>query len=157
MASILKRIVCGVAALVLVGGASAQNVGEQVSLGGFALEGLAAQTLVAGRCSLFLWSKTDRPVFILFATENPAQALVRIGGRDRKLARRATSGNSLLGHYERQTFSADKYSLDVDLTYVRDGKILDGAIIERGVMRSSDAKGVTTVVPVGGMIGCKPA
>ena len=33
----------------------------------------------------------------------------------------------------------------------------DGAMIERGVMRSRDAKGAVTIVPVGGMIGCKPA
>ena len=72
-------------------------------------------------------------------------------------ARKATSGESLLGHYEKQTFSADKYNLDVDLTYVRDSKMVDGAMIERGVMRSRDAKGAVTIVPVGGMIGCKPA
>lgn len=157
MASILKRIVCAAAAVAMAGAAGAQSVGEQVSLGGFALQGLAAQTLTPGRCGLFLWSKTERPVFILFATENPAQALVRIGGRDKKLARKATSGESLLGHYEKQTFSADKYSLDVDLTYARDGQMVDGAMIERGVMRSRDSKGAITVVPVGGMIGCKPA
>lgn len=157
MASILKRIACVAAALAMAGVAGAQSVGEQVSLGGFALQGLAAQTLTPGRCGLFLWSKTERPVFILYATENPAQALVHIDGRDKRLARKATSGESLLGHYEKQTFAADKYSLDVDLTYARDGKMLDGAMIERGVMRSRDAKGAITIVPVGGMIGCKPA
>jgi hypothetical protein len=158
MASILRRVVvAAIAALAMADAAGAQSGGEKVSLGGFALEGLAAQTLTPGRCGLFLWSKTERPVFILYATESPAQALVRIGGRDRKLSRKATSGESLLGHYEKQTFTADKYSLDVDLTYVRDGKMVDGAMIERGVMRSRDAKGAVTVVPVGGMIGCKPA
>lgn len=157
MASILKRIACAATALAIAGVAGAQSVGEQVSLGGFALQGLAAQTLTPGRCGLFLWSKTERPVFILYATENPAQALVRISGHDKKLARKTTSGESLLGHYEKQTFAADKYSLEVDLTYARDGKMTDGAMIERGVMRSRDAKGTVTVVPVGGMIGCKPA
>ena len=157
MATILKRIACAAFAMSMAGAALAQTAGEQVSLGGFALQGLAAQPLTPGRCSLFLWSKTERPVFILYATENPAQALVRINGRDRKLARKATSGESLLGHYEKQTFSADKYNLDVDLTYVRDSKMVDGAMIERGVMRSRDAKGAVTIVPVGGMIGCKPA
>jgi hypothetical protein len=157
MATILKRIACAAVAMSMAGAALAQTAGEQVSLGGFALQGLAAQPLTPGRCGLFLWSKTERPVFILYATENPAQALVRINGRDRKLARKATSGESLLGHYEKQTFSADKYNLDVDLTYVRDSKMVDGAMIERGVMRSRDAKGAVTIVPVGGMIGCKPA
>lgn len=157
MASVLKRLACAAAALMMAGAASAQTTGEQVNLGGFALQGLAAQKLTPGRCGLFLWSKTERPVFILYATENPATALVRIGDRDRKLARKGTSGQSLLGHYEKQTFSADKYTLDVDLTYVRDGKMTDGAMIERGVIRSRDAKGAVTVVPVGGMIGCKPA
>lgn len=157
MASILKRFACAAVALLAAGAAGAQSVGDQVSVGGFALQGLAAQTLTPGRCGLFLWSKTERPVFILYATENPAQALVRIGGRDRKLARKTTSGDSLLGHFEKQTFAGDKYSLDVDLKYEHDGKIRDGAMIQSGVMRSRDAKGAITVLPVGGMIGCKAA
>lgn len=156
MASILRRLACAAAVVAAVGAAGAQSVGDQVSLGGFALQGLAAQSLTPGRCSLFLWSKTERPVFILYATENPAQALVRIGGHDKKLARKTTSGQSLLGHFERQTFAGERYSLDVDLNYERDGKMRDGAMIERGVLRSRDEKGAVTILPVSGMIGCKP-
>ncbi|MEZ6031030.1 MAG: hypothetical protein R3C46_14960 [Hyphomonadaceae bacterium] len=157
MASVLKRLVCSLVALGAAGAALAQNVGEQVVVGDFALQGLAAQTLNPGHCGLFLWSKTERPVFILYATESPAQALVRIGGRDRKLARKTTSGESLFGHFDKQTFAGDKYSLEIELTYDRDSKMQDGALIQRGVLRSRDKAGAETILPVGGMIGCKKA
>ncbi len=157
MASVLKRLACAAVAVAAAGVAVAQSVGDEINVGPVTLQGLAAQQLQPGRCGLFLWSKTERPVFILYATENPAQALVKIGGRDRKLVRKATSGESLLGHYEKQTFAADKYSFEVDLTYNRDGKMLDGAMIEHGVMRTRDKSGVETILPVGGMIGCQRA
>ena len=157
MASVLKRLACAAVAVVAAGTAVAQNVGDEVNLGAVTLQGLSAQLLKPGSCGLFLWSKTERPVFILYATENPAQALMKIGGRDRKLARKATSGESLLGHYEKQTFAVDKYSFEVDLKYNRDGKMLDGAMIEQGVMRTRDKSGAETILPVGGMIGCQRA
>lgn len=162
MASILKQLACAAVAFAVastaVGAAAmAQSSGQDISIGGHNLQGLAAQKLTPGRCGLFLWSKTERPVFILFATENPAQALMRIGGRDRKLSRKAASGQAVLGHYEKQTFAADKYSFEVDLTYRQDDKLLDGAVIERGIMRTRDKAGMETILPIGGMIACQKA
>lgn len=67
------------------------------------------------------------------------------------------SGESVLGHFEKQTFVGGKYRFDLDLTYERNGKVQDGAIIERGILRSRDKAGFETILPVGGMIGCKKA
>lgn len=155
MASLLKRAACAAAVVVLAGLAEAQSNSNQVDIGGVRLDALAAQKLAPGRCGLFLWSRTERPVFIMFATEAPAEATVRISGRNRQLARKVTSGERVYGHFERQTFANGQYSLEVELTYDTSRPIQDGAIIKQGVMRTVDKKGFATVLPVGGMIGCQ--
>lgn len=155
MATVLTKLACTLVAASLAGAALAQSVSDRINIGAIELQDLPAQTLDNGRCGLFLWSKTERPVFILFATESPARALVRIGNRDQRLDRKQVSGEAVLGHYEKQTFSGGKYSFEVDLTYNRDSKLQDGAVIERGVLRTRDQKGFETILPVGGMIGCK--
>lgn len=155
MASLLKRVACAAAVIVFAGLAEAQNTSNQVDVGVFRLDALQAQKLSPGRCGLFLWSRTERPVFIMFATEAPAEATVRIGGRNRQLARKITSGERVLGHFEKQTFANGQYSLEVELIYDVTRPIQDGAIIKQGVMRTVDKKGFATVMPVGGMIGCQ--
>lgn len=157
MASVLKRAVCAAAAFVLAGAAMAQSNSSQVDIGGVQLEALSAQKLSPGRCGLFLWSRSERPVFIMFATEAPAQATVKIDGRNRQLARKTTSGERVLGHFERQIFANGQYSLEVELAYDRSRPIQDGAIIKQGVLRKTDSKGFATILPVGGMIGCQKA
>ncbi len=157
MASLLKRTICSAAVLVLAGLAEAQSTSDQVDVGGVRLDALSAQKLSPGRCGLFLWSRSERPVFILFATEVPAQATVKIGGRTRQLTRKTTAGERVLGHFEKQTFASGQYSFDVDLTYDRSRPIQDGAIIDKGVLRTKDSKGFATILPVGGMIGCQKA
>jgi hypothetical protein len=157
MASVLKHLVCALAVMAATGAAAAQSVADRVSFGEIELQGLKSQKLTPGRCSLFLWSKTERPVFVLFASEDPAQALVKIDGREYRMSRKTTGGEAVLGHYEKQSFVGGKYRFDLDLTYEKDGKVQDGAIIERGVLRSRDKAGFETILPVGGMIGCKKA
>lgn len=155
MATVLTKLACAVAALSIAGVALAQSVGDRISVGAIELQDLPPQTLAAGRCGLFLWSKTERPVFILYATESPARALVRIGNREHRLDRKQASGEAVLGHYEKQTFAGGKYSFEIDLKYDQEAKLQDGAVIQRGVLRTRDQKGFETILPVGGMIGCK--
>lgn len=157
MASVLKRIACAAFILATVGAAGAQSVADRVSFGEIELQALKSQKLTPGRCSLFLWSKTERPVFVLFANEDPAQALVKIDGREYRMSRKTTSGEAVFGHFEKQSFVGGKYRFDLDLTYEKDGKVQDGVIIQRGVLRTRDKAGFETILPVGGMIGCKKA
>lgn len=157
MASLLKRAALALAVLASAGSAVAQNVGERVDAGTFQLQALEAQNLKAGSCALFLWSRSERPVFILFAPDNPAKATVRIDGRIRTLDRKTTSGARVLGHFEKQSFAGGKYAFEIELVYDQNRPIQEGAIIDHGVLRTRDAKGVVTVVPIGGMIGCRKA
>ncbi len=157
MASLLKHAVCAAAVTLFAGVAQAQTTATQVDIGGLRLEALASQKLSPGRCGLFLWSRTQQPVFIMFATETPAEATVKVGGRNRQLTRKSTAGERVFGHFEKQTFANNQYSLEVELTYDLARPVQDGAIIKQGVMRTVDKQGFSTVLPVGGMIGCQKA
>lgn len=157
MASLLKHAVYAAAVILFAGIAQAQTTATQVDIGDLRLEALASQKLSPGRCGLFLWSRTQQPVFIMFATETPAEATVKVGGRNRQLARKSTAGERVFGHFEKQTFANNQYSLEVELTYDLSRPVQDGAIIKQGVMRTVDKKGFSTVLPVGGMIGCQKA
>lgn len=157
MASVLKYASLAAISLCLAGAASAQSVGSQVDAGGLKFEALDAQELKPGQCALFVWSRSARPVFILFAPDNPSRATARVDGREQQFERKATSGARVLGHFERQTFAGGRYAFEIELAYDTDHPIQDGALIRQGVLRHRDSKGNLTVVPVGGMIGCKKA
>lgn len=158
MASVLKRAACAAAAILFAGLAHAQGASTQVDIGGLKLDALPAQKLSPGRCGLFLWSRTQQPVFVLFATDTPAEATIRVGNRNRQLARKTTEGDRVFGHFARQTFADRQYTLEIELTYDTSRPVQDGAIIKQGVMRTTDKNGFETVLPIGGMIGCqKPA
>jgi len=71
MASVLKRLACAALIMVSAGSAVAQSVADRVSFGEIELQALKSQKLTPGRCSLFLWSKTERPVFVLLRMKIP--------------------------------------------------------------------------------------
>ncbi len=150
----------GVLVIAVFAALSAANASGQavaaVEAGGFRIGELAPQRLPPGRCGLFLWSRSEQPAFILYATDTPARALMVLEGREQALMRTTIGGERILGHFERQTFANGEVSFEVDLTYDRERPIQDGAIIKLGVMRTRDAAGVETILPVGGMIGCQP-
>jgi len=146
-------ILATTAALLLAASASAQE--SRLQIGDMAFDALPAQELAQGRCGLFLWARGAQPVFVLFASDAPAQARVRIDGRDHELRRTAFSGESSHGHFERQTFSNGRLTLEADLAFDETRPIRDGAIIERGMLRIAARDGAETVAPVGGMTACK--
>lgn len=154
MASALRFVAVAMASAFLAGGALAQRDGG-VEAGGMKFGALPSQTLKPGQCGLFLWSRTERPEFIVFVPDNPARATAIINGRIRQLDRKTKSGDLVLGHYRKQSFASGAFAFELELTYDADRTVKDGAIIRQGVLRTYDRKGGTTVVPVGGMIGCQ--
>jgi hypothetical protein len=157
MADLLRSACLAIAVLCAPGAAVAQSNGDRVDVGDFQLDGLPSQELSVGHCGLFLWSKSERPVFIVFASEQPAQATVRLNGKIRALKRTATAGEMVFGQFETQTFAGNGVTFQIDLTFDHAKPIQDGAVIKSGVLRSRNKQGFETLVPVGGMIGCKTA
>lgn len=157
MARILRSALIAIGATSVVCSAYAQSAGQIVEAGDLRLENLPQQELQAGHCSLFLWSKAERPVFILFGEDNPARATIRVNGQTRKIDRVASSGQKVLGQFEKQSFSGAGVAFEVDLTFDGERPVKDGAVIKTGVLRAKLKDGAEAVLPVGGMIGCKAA
>jgi hypothetical protein len=154
MAFLAAAVLCAGAAAPL---ASAQSAGDHVEVGDLRLEALPAQDLIAGHCSLFLWSRSERPVFILFATDNPGRATVRTQGRTRTLERRTGAGERTFGQYRTQSFSGSGVAFDVELEFDADRPVQDGAVIKTGMLRTRTRDGSEAMLPVGGMVACKAA
>ncbi len=127
-----------------------------VDAGSMAFEALDPQPLTAGSCGMFLWARSGgEPVFVMAAFARPPEARVKLRGRERQLTRSAAEGAAISGHFERQTYTDGRLTLTVDVTFDTARRIVDGAAIERGVIRVSDREGWETIIPVGGLVACK--
>jgi hypothetical protein len=157
MAGFVKTAGLCLALLFVEGAARAQSSADFVDAGDMRFGALPQQELASGHCSLFLWSRSERPVFILFIDDNPSRATVRLQGKIRSIQRKATSGERVYGHFAKQSFSSDGVSFDLDLTFDEERPIKDGAVIKTGVLRTRTRDGSEAMTPVGGMIGCKAA
>lgn len=157
MACVLRSVLLAVGFASVACSAHGQSAGQIVEAGDLRLENLPQQELQAGHCSLFLWSKAERPVFILFGEDNPARATIRLNGQAKKIDRVASSGQKVLGQFEKQSFSGAGVAFDLDLTFNDEQPVKDGAVIKTGVLRTKLKDGAEAVLPVGGMIGCKAA
>jgi hypothetical protein len=104
---------------------------------------------------MFLWGRNgEQPILLLAAFASPAEARVRVNGRDRRLRRMNADGASRYGLFENQSFSDDRMTLEVDVVFDENRELTDGVALERGVIRARDAEGWEVVISVGGLIGC---
>lgn len=119
------------------------------------LERINRQSLDPGQCGLFLWSRGDNPTFVFVSYNEPSLARVRIDGQSRALERDRFSGESVLGHFERQVFEDSRVVLTVDIKVDEGRPIQDGAVVQSGTITARTRRGWETVTPVGGMIACE--
>lgn len=154
MAGLLKAALLA-AAMAAAGPCFAQSAADHVEAGDIRFEGLPQQPIESGHCGLFLWSRSERPVFILYVQDNPAKGTVRLGGKLKAIDRTSTAGKRVFGHFEKQNFSGAGVAFEVDLSFDEDSPVKDGAVIRTGVLRTRMKDGAEAVLPVGGMVGCK--
>lgn len=147
MAAALR--IAALACALLVAAPSAAQQGEAV------LTELPPQSLQAGACGMFLWSRGPQPAFVFVAYDTPAVARIAVSGRTIALRRTAFTGERVSGHFERQTFSDGSATVEADVRFDLDRPIRDGAIIGEGVLRLVSPGGWQTVTPVGGMVACQ--
>lgn len=116
---------------------------------------LEAQPLTSGACGMFLWAQAaQQPMLILAAYAAPAEARVKLRDRETILRRVSADGEARFGHYETQTYSDGRLTIEVDVVFA-DTPMREGARVERGVIRVTDREGWQAIVPVGGLIGCE--
>jgi hypothetical protein len=129
----------------------------EVSLiaGDLRFDPIESQPLPPGACGMFLWARSgEQPILLVAAFANPAEARVRLSGRNRTLRRSSADGASRYGHFETQAFEDDRLTLEVEVAFDEDRPMTDGVALESGVVRVRDREGWETVIPVGGLIGC---
>ncbi len=131
--------------------AGAPRAAEQ----GLPLQELPTQTLVRGQCALVLWTRTAPARRVFMALNDPAGALVQVGGKTVTLARTAWDGAAVFSHYPHQTFSGDGWTLKIDVEFDTRSGLVGGAVAPSGSLELSDAKGWSTVLPVAGMVACQ--
>lgn len=118
------------------------------------VSGLGPQTLEAGECGLFLWSKTDIDTFIFFSRANTGEALFARDETPITLEQTAAGGD-IFGQFQtRLGYSGDGDQYALSLT---PGEPLNGGQrIEAGLFTITDREGWQTKLPVLGVRACQP-
>jgi hypothetical protein len=152
----MARALIALAALALAAGAaSAQGPRRADPAPSIAVEALAPQTLVKGKCGLFLWTRTADPQFVFVAFDTPAEARMRVSGRNVTFERVAFDGLPRAGHFERQTFQAGDLSIEAEIDWDDVRPVRDGALVRQGTVRLRAASGWETLMPVAGLSACQ--
>jgi hypothetical protein len=119
------------------------------------LQPLPAQTLQAGECGIFLWTRREQPDFVFFASSGTSAASIRAQGRDMKFNRAPTgevvSAKGIVQHYVNDR---ERLALSIDLR--RGDRIENGERISLGVITVTDESGWEAKTPVTGVATCQP-
>lgn len=141
--------------LAVVSGLMAALVGGAVSAQDMPLQELPTQTLRSGQCALVLWTRTTPARRVFMAINDPAGAKVQVGGRTVDMARTAWSGDAVFNHYPQQSFSGGGWTVKTVVDFDTRSGIVGGAVAPSGTLELTDAKGLSTVLPVAGMVACQ--
>lgn len=118
------------------------------------LQDLPPHSVHPRQCSLVLFTRTAPARRIALGLDNPAVALVQVGGRTLTLARAAMSGAALLGHAERQTYAGEGAELVIDVRFEALSGPSQGAAVRSGTVAFSSPSRATTINPVVGLLSC---
>jgi len=105
---------------------------------------LPQQKLTAGRCVIFLWTRSEPPRRIAMADEAAKTLLVHYRGKPLLLPSTGTG-----------SYGSSALSITLDLDIVGREGLSDGAIVSQGSLRVDQAAKDSMVVPVGGIRGCQ--
>lgn len=124
--------------------------------GALMLEEVSPRPLPDGRCSLILYSREPAARRILVAFDDPAEAVIRTGGREYTLRRQAMTGDVLHGHASQAVYGGSAgLSLAVALTF-EPSPATDGAPIRDASVTVSRLSGESIIIPAVGIAACTP-
>jgi hypothetical protein len=139
-------------ALLLVVAAQAAPAPPPAALG---LGAIGTQALPARGCAAYLWSATDRQL-VAMAVADPATIRVSIGGKTVDLARSAATGEGKLGFPDSAEYRRDDLTARLTMDIVQQDGLTAGARVPTGSLQIDRAGQDGVVVPLAGMIGCRP-
>jgi hypothetical protein len=121
-----------------------------------ALGPIGRQELPAAGCAAFLWSAADRTL-VAMASADPARLRIALDGKpvDLPLAARQRDGG--FGLPATAEYRGGDAAATLDLSIVPRADLHDGAAVPQATLRIDRAGRDTLVVPLAGLIGCRPA
>lgn len=156
----MKPIILAAVATVTLSGCAGSlptmsGSGEPTVVTGLPLGEAPAQRLAPGQCALALWTRTEPAVRVVVAVSQPAQAHIRLDGRDLVLPRVSSDGEPIYGHAPNQTWSRDGVTLSLTATLApRDGMV-GGAVAQDAMLVLTQATGEEIIIPAAGLLACQ--
>ncbi|MEL7041980.1 MAG: hypothetical protein AAGL90_10665 [Pseudomonadota bacterium] len=118
-------------------------------------EGLPPQTLDAGECGLFLWSKSEEPKYIFFSKALSERALFAQDETPLEMYQTRASGD-IFGQFNTRMEFASSDGRQLSLSMVPGDMMNGGQRLESGIITLTDREGWQTKLPVLGVWGCQP-
>jgi hypothetical protein len=118
---------------------------------------LAAQTLLAGACAAFFWSRDGQQRFLVFDNETAGLSRIFVDGQTEDFVTPAQRGGYISGDPYRRAWTDPARQLDISLTGVMGESQPTGLQIDRAVLRLRQSDGRELVIPVAGQYVCRGA
>lgn len=125
---------------------------------GLPLGALPKQDLKPGECAIFLWKTGEGARLLLVAWPDPPRARILLDGKPVDLPRlpAAAGAAPVQGQDPHARYGDGAITLTLDLTIEARAGLTDGAVIPSGSLAFGRQNGESIVVPVRGLLGCRP-
>lgn len=117
--------------------------------------GLPAQTLEAGECGLFLWTRRQQPEFIFFSKVGTERGEFWDGEKAIALSRTGFGGDIFGQELTEQTFVTGD-GRTAKLSLVPGDQLVSGQRVPEASITIIDAEGWSTLIPAAGVSVCQP-
>lgn len=121
------------------------------------LTALPQQALPATGCAAYLWTIAEPRQFVAMASADSAALRVQLDGKPVDLPRTAAEGIAARGLAAVTRYGAGEATAALELTAVERPDLRDGAVVPEATLTLERAGQDTVVMPVAGLIGCRPA
>ncbi|HEU0043686.1 hypothetical protein [Sphingomonas sp.] len=118
---------------------------------------LPQQSLPATGCAAYLWTVAEPRHLVAMASAEPASLRVHIDGKPVDLQRTAAEGIAGRGLAATSSYGGGDATVSLELTAVERPDLKDGAVVPDAMLTVARTGKDTVVMPVAGLIGCRPA
>ena len=121
------------------------------------LGAIGPQSLPPAGCAAFLWTRDQTPQLVGMLVAEPGRLRLNVNGRTLDLPRAHAEGATARGFPGLSRYAAGDVVASIELVAADRSDLADGALVEEATLTLTRADADTTVVPLGGLIGCAPA
>ncbi|WCL53745.1 hypothetical protein [Gimibacter soli] len=118
---------------------------------------LPPQELADGTCGLYLFAREVGRRLVFVSDTTSTDARMQIDGRPAQLTRVSASGTAAGRFFPEMRYEAGGVTVSVSYVPEMNGNLSGGAVIREGRLTFADASGWSYVMPVAGLIACRPA